>query len=57
MSNANYGWVDGERVPVSMPAECVWPMMLDEAEGGEESDRAGSWWPSESVRRVSRCGG
>ena len=52
MSNASYGWVDGERVPLSMPAESLWPLAMDEAEPGEESDRAGSWWPSESVRRV-----
>jgi hypothetical protein len=47
-----YGWVDGERVPLAMPAEAVWPMLPEEEEAGSEADRSGAWWPSESVRRV-----
>jgi hypothetical protein len=49
-----YGWVDGERVPVSMPADAVWPDGAAGDGSGEPGDagRPGSWWPSESVRRI-----
>jgi hypothetical protein len=56
MSARNYGWVDGERVPLAMPAECVWPIiegaMLDDEDAAGSAESAGSWWPSEAVRRV-----
>jgi hypothetical protein len=52
MNASNYGWVDGERVPLAMPAEVVWPMLPDGSPDHEEAERSGSWWPSESVRRV-----
>jgi hypothetical protein len=48
----SFGWVDGERVPLSLPADVVWPG--EEPWRDEESpvDREGAWWPSEGVRRV-----
>lgn len=55
MSARNYGWVDGERVPLALPAECVWPVLEGaslEEDGMVEAEGSGSWWPSESVRRV-----
>ena len=45
-----FGWVDGERVPLVLPSEVVWPE--GEAETAEGNSTQGAWWPSESVRRV-----
>lgn len=48
----DYAWVEGERVRIVLPVECVWP---SDGDAGEDvaGPRGGGWWPSDSVRRVA----
>ncbi len=50
MHSDSYGWVDGERVPLTPAEGWVWP---DEASEATERTRgSGLWWPSEADRAL-----
>jgi hypothetical protein len=52
MSDRSFGWVDGERVPLSLPADVIWPGEEPWRDAEALAEREGAWWPSDGVRRV-----